>query len=96
MVGLGSKNPELKVDEEFQLSSSKLDAWISKSTFVNGTGTPTPVQTSILVFKEDVIIGFFVMVNTMESSASAEQGASFKAFNVSVTEPIDLSKVPGS
>ena len=35
------------------------------------------------------------MVNSIESSANAVQGALFKAFNVSITMPFDLSKIPG-
>ena len=67
---------------------------MSKSTFVNGIGTPTPEQTSKLVVNE-VIIGFLVMIISMESSASTKQGSIRNAFKVNNTFPVAISAAPG-
>ena len=67
---------------------------MSKFTSVKGTGTPTPVQISKLVANE-VIIGFLVMIISIESCASTKHGSRRNAFKVNNTLPDAISAVPG-
>ena len=94
MSGLAFKNPALKFEEELQERTSKFRALIPKLIFVKGIGTPTPVQISILVAKE-VIIGFLVIIISIESWSSTKQGSIRNAFKVKTTRPNNLSAVPG-
>ena len=80
--------------ELVHLNSSKLSAWIPKYTPGPVIGTAVPAQISKLEFTT-VITGFLVMINWIESSASAGQGVFFSAFSFNITEPFALSKVPG-
>ena len=94
LVGFALKKPSKGSDpDEVHVSTSKFCALMSKFTSVRGTATPTPEQTSKLVANE-VIIGFLVMIISIESSASIH-GAFPMAFKVNNTRPLALSAVPG-